>query len=100
MKIFPVRLGTLHSRVMSFGCRRIRCRPTISLTCRAASKSSVRRIGTKTCRPVLPEVFDGLERHALQQLAQPERHFLGLLEGDGVQLRLGTRGFLAGVDIR
>src|SRR2546426_5588363 len=57
MKIFPVRLGTLHSMVTSFGCLRTRCRPTSSLTWRAASKSIVRRIGTNTCRPVLPEVF-------------------------------------------
>ncbi len=57
MKIFPVRFGMLHSSVMSFGCSRIKCRPTSSETWRAASKSMVRRIGTKTCSPVLPEVL-------------------------------------------
>src|SRR6266571_1800569 len=37
---------------------------------------------------------DRLERHALQQLAQPERHFLPLLEGRRVQLGLIAGRFL------
>ena len=101
MKILPVRFGMLHSSVMSFGCSRIRCRPTSSETWRAASKSIVRSIGTNTCRPGLARRLDDrLERHALQKLAQPERDFLALLERDGVELRLGALRLLARIDVR
>ena len=86
---------------MSLGCSRIRWRPTSSETWRAASKSMVRWIGTNTCRPVLPEVFTiGSSAMRVQQLAQPERDFLALLEGDGVELRLGALRLLARVDVR
>ena len=42
---------------------------------------------------------DRLERHAVQQLAQAERHLLALLERDVVELGLVTRRFLTRVDV-
>ena len=58
MKILPVRFGhaPLHRDVLRVQRASGAGRPARE-TCRAASKSIVRRIGTNTCRPVLPEVF-------------------------------------------
>jgi len=57
MKILPVRFGMLHSKVIASECSCIRYCPIVSQIWRAAAKSRLRTIGTKMCRPVLPEVF-------------------------------------------
>ena len=67
----------------------MRWRPTSSETWRAASKSMVRRIGTNTCSPVLPEVLTIASSDMLsKELAQPEGDLLALLEGHRVELGL------------
>jgi hypothetical protein len=61
----------------------------------------VRRIGTNTWRPVFARRLDDrLERHALQQLAQPERDLLAFLERDRVELGLRALRLVAGIDVR
>ena len=91
----------LHSSVMSFGCSahqvpadQLRHVPRGVEVDRPLDRNE--HVQTRLAR----RLDDGLERHALQQLAQPERHFLAFLERDRVELGLGALRLLAGIDVR